>query len=133
MGTFTTDPDTVSLRAPHLGAAMLDIVQLQVQLIRVAVLPAEFASIVGEHRLDRQAFGSVEGQHVIVQHSGCGFWLFGSMQKAKRQAAIGIHHRVQVDFADPFDVTHKEGVLAQQLTRSTTLHVPLFEGWIVLL
>ncbi|OQB24825.1 MAG: hypothetical protein BWY10_02582 [Chloroflexi bacterium ADurb.Bin180] len=60
----------IGLWPAYPGAAMFEVVQRQVQFIRMIVLATELPAIVGQHRLHRQRFRPVEGQHVVVQHSG---------------------------------------------------------------
>ena len=63
--------DAVGLRPFHAGAFVLDVFELEEQLVGMLVLaPAEFAAIVGQHRLDAGAGGVEGGQDVVVQGAG---------------------------------------------------------------
>ena len=46
--------EPIGPRRPHPSLAVLDVVERQVELVRVALGAAEFAAVVGQHRADRQ-------------------------------------------------------------------------------
>jgi len=58
---------TVGLWSVDLGPAMLDAVEVEIELIGVILATNEFPAVVGEGRLHRQSDLKVERQHVIVQ------------------------------------------------------------------
>ena len=76
---------------------MLDLVERQVELVRVALGAAELAAVVGEHRPHRQIQVAVERQDLVVQHGHRRLRLLGDVQEAEAVAAVGVDHRVQVD------------------------------------
>ncbi len=49
-----TFDEPVRLGLAHFGAAVLQIIQGQIQFVRMQLGPTELAAIVGEHRLHRQ-------------------------------------------------------------------------------
>ncbi len=53
--------ETVRLRTTHLGAPVLDVVELQVRRVRMALHPAKFSSVVGQHRFDPQPMARSNG------------------------------------------------------------------------
>ncbi|TDX32619.1 hypothetical protein EV657_103191 [Rhodovulum visakhapatnamense] len=72
--------EPVGLRRADLGAAVLDGVEVEIELVGVLFGAAEVAAVrhwartngafngsLGQHRLHRQVQGAVEGQHVVVQ------------------------------------------------------------------
>lgn len=61
------------------------------------------------------------------------FGLLGRVQKAESGAAVGVHHRVQVDLAHPFEPPHVEGIGAQQLAGTAALPMAFAETRIGLL
>ena len=91
---------------------------LKVEFVRVLLGPAEFAAVVGEHGFHWQVQLAVEGQHIIVQNRHRRFGLLGDVEKAEGVAAVGVHHRVQVDLAHPLERADEEGVGGQELARS---------------
>ena len=46
---------------------------------------------------------------------------------------VGIHHRMQVDLAHPFQVPNEESILVQQLPGTARLYVPLSKAGVLLL
>ena len=73
----------VGLWRSNLGAAMVDAVEVEVELIRVPLRAAELAAVVGVHRADGQAEMAVEGQDLVVQHRHSGLGLFGDVQETE--------------------------------------------------
>ena len=73
--------EAVRLRAPDLGPAVLDVVELQVDLIRMARHTAELRPVVGEHGLDLQPVGLVEGQHVVAPPPPPAAWRCAETQR----------------------------------------------------
>ena len=96
---------------------MLDVVERQIELVRVSLGAAELAAIVGEHGFDRQVELFVERQDVVVQ-------------EAEGVGAEGVDHGMQVDATEAFQCPHHEGVGGEQLARPAALDVPLPKAWI---
>lgn len=111
---------------------MLDAVEVKVEIVGVALGPAELPAVVGEHRPDRQVEVAVERQDVVVQHRHGGLGLLGDMEEPKGVGAEGVHDRVQVDPADAFEAADEEGVGREQLARRRTLDMPLPEAGVEL-
>jgi hypothetical protein len=82
---------------------VLDVVERQVELVRVPLGAAELAAIVGEHGLNRQVELPVERQDIVVQDRHRGFRLLADVQKAEGVGAVGVDHGVQIDPADTFE------------------------------
>ena len=60
--------EAVGLGPPHLGRAVLDVLQLQEELVGMLVRPAAvLAPVVAQDRLHLDAVLLEEGQHVVVQ------------------------------------------------------------------
>lgn len=100
--------EAVGAGCPELGTAMLDAVDVEMELVRMPLGPAELAAIVGEHRPDRQIQIATEWQHVIVQHRHGGLRLLGDMKEAEGARAMVVNDCVQIDAADPSDVAEKK-------------------------
>jgi hypothetical protein len=58
--------EAVGLWASDLGAAVLDAVEVEIELVGVLVGPAELPAVVGQHGFHRQVESAAEGQHVIA-------------------------------------------------------------------
>ena len=112
---------------------MLDLVERQVELVRVALGAAELAAVVGEHRPHRQIQVAVERQDLVVQHGHRRLRLLGDVQEAEAVAAVGVDHRVQVDPPDALERADHEGVGREQLARRPALDVALAKARIELL
>ena len=91
---------------------------VEVELVGVALGPAELAAVVGQDRADRQVEVAVERQHVVVQHRHRRLGLLGDVQEAEGVGAEGVDHRVQVDLADALEAADEEGVGREQLARA---------------
>ena len=60
--------DAVGLRAPGLGARMVDVLDGEIEFVFVPLgITAIFCSAIGEHALQRDAVLFIEGDHAVVQ------------------------------------------------------------------
>lgn len=112
---------------------VLDIVQGQVQLVRVGVGAAVFAAVAGQNRPDLDLPLLVDEQHVVVQHRHGRLGPLGDVQEAEGVAGVGVHHGVFLDLAHVLQPAHVEEVLAEQLSRPGALDTPLSELRVLLL
>jgi hypothetical protein len=87
----------VRLRRADLGLAVLDVVEGEIELVRVPFGAAELAAVIGEHGFDRQVELLVERQDVVVQHGDRRLGLLGDVQEAEGVGAVGVDHGLQVD------------------------------------
>ena len=100
-GAVQSLDDAVGLRARDPSRAMLDLLELQEQLVRMLVgPPAELAAVVGQHAVDRGAVG-LEGRDDVVVHQVDG----GDRQLARLEprpgvAAVAVDHGLQIELAD---------------------------------
>ncbi len=109
--------EPIALWPPNLGGAMLDLLELKEQFIRMFVLTsAEFPAIVAEHRADLGIVSLEEGQHIVVEHMDCRDRQLVCIQAAPGIAAEAIDDRLQVDLADALERADEEGIDGHQLT-----------------
>jgi hypothetical protein len=116
--------EAVGLRLANSGAPMLDVIQGQVQLIRMGLRAAEYAAGVPQDSRDGDLPLLIERQDVVVHESSHLLRSLGGMQKAKAVAAMGIYGSMKVDTAYALQRAHQEGILADQFARPAALHMP---------
>jgi len=106
----------VGLRAAHLGGAVLDLLELQEQLVGMAVGPAaELAAVVREHGGDPGAQGLEGRDHVVVHDVHGGDRQLGGVQPPPGIAGEAVDDGLQIDFADALQVADEEGVHGDQV------------------
>ena len=118
--------DAIGLRMPGLGAAVVDILDREVQLIFVVLaLASVFRAAIGEHAQQRDVLFLEERQHAVIEH-------VGSDESVLAVVELGGSHlgiRVQGGLVDPahaLDRAHVIGmvmpaVFASGLVRCGTL------------
>lgn len=110
-GSVQPFDDAVGLRPLHLGAAVRDALQLQEQLVGVAVLAAaELAAIVGQYRLDGRLVRLEGRQHVVVEQLHGGERQLVQIQPGPGVAAVAVDRGLQVDLANALQRADEEGV-----------------------
>jgi hypothetical protein len=120
--------DAVGLRAADLGRAVLDLLKLKEELVRMQVGPAaEFPSIVAEHRLDPGVMGLEGRDDVVVEDMNGGDRQLGRIEPGPGMARMAIDGRLHVDLADPLERTDKEGVDGDETSRMFRLNMTLAE------
>ena len=104
--------DAIGLRAPGLGAGMVDVLDSKVELVFVAVVGAAiFGAAIGENTLQHDAVLLVEGQDPVVQEIGRSDRRLAIIELDEANLRIGIDEGLLIDAADAFQGTHIEGVL----------------------
>ena len=96
--------EAVGLRRAHLSAAVLDVIESQVEFIRMSVGTTELTPIVGQDGLEGQVMRLVEGQDIVVNHQRRRLRLLAGVEVAESIAAEGVDHgvepeRIVLDFA----------------------------------
>ena len=93
--------DAVGLRPVDPGSLVLDALELQEQLVGVAILAtAEFAAIVGEHGVDLGPVRFKGWQHIIVEQLDGGEWQLVGVEPGPGMPAAAVDGGLQIDFAD---------------------------------
>jgi len=90
---------------------VLDLVERQDDLVRMAILAAKLTAIIRQDRLHRQVQVLVEWQDIVVEQRHSRFWLLGSMQEAEGITAVGVHRGVQVNLADALEMPYIKSIL----------------------
>ena len=86
-GPVESFDESIGLRMPYTGPAVLDIVQLEVELIRMLFGTTELSAVVGQDILDTQLVFLVERQDIIMQHGNSCLSLLGNMQRKLRDVS----------------------------------------------
>lgn len=111
-------------RVAYFRSPVFDIIQCQVELVRGARYRRICARCRSTAR-PRPTRGPdrTAGRRYGGRHDGLG--LLGGMQKAERQTAKGVDHRMQVQLPNAVEVPNQEGGLAEQFARSSAFDIAL--------
>jgi hypothetical protein len=92
--------DSVRLRALGLGAAVIDVLDREVELVVVAFAAAEFGATVSQHPRQPDAVLVIERQHPIVEDLGRGDRRFAVIEFGEGDLGIGIDEGLLIDPPD---------------------------------
>ena len=107
--------DAVGLRPVDPGSLVLDALELQEQLVGVAILAtAEFAAIVGEHSVDLGPVRLKAWQHIIVEQLDGGQRQLVGVEPGPGVPAVAVDGGLQIDLADALQDANEEGVDGNQ-------------------
>src|SRR5262249_54501149 len=111
--------NAVGLRAPRLGARVIDVLDRKVELVLVVLgLAAKFRAAIGEYATDRDLILLEERHHPIVHQVGGGEWRLPIIELGEGYLRIGIDRRLLVDAPDALERAHIERVLRHAVTRT---------------
>jgi len=120
--------DAVGLRALDAGGAVLDLLELQEQLVRMLIGPAaELAAIVRQHGVDLGVALLEGGDDIIVHQVDGGNRQLARVEPGPGVARVAIDRGLQIDFADAFEHADKEGIDGEQASGMRRLDVALAE------
>lgn len=120
--------ETVALRSTNLGRFVLDVLELEEKLVWVLVWTAtEFAAIVGEDGLDRNAVLLKEGQDVIVEEVDGSKGHFGGVEPGESEAGVAVDGGLGIDAPDALEIADVEGVDSHQSPGMRSFDVALTE------
>lgn len=120
--------DAVGLRAADLGRAVLDLLELEEELVRMLVWPfAEFPSIVRQHHLDPGIMGLEGRDNVVVEDMNGGDRQLGRIEPGPGMAQMAVDGRLHVYLADPLERTDEEGVDGDETSGMFGLNMTLAE------
>jgi hypothetical protein len=95
--------DAVGLGPFDPGSPVGDAFQLQEQLVGMLVwAAAEFAPVVGQHRLDHRIVLLEGGEHVIVHQMDGSKWQLVGVQPGPGMAGMAVDGGLEIDLADAF-------------------------------
>ena len=99
-GAMEALADAVGLRALGLGAAVIDVLDRQVELVFVALVAAELGAAVGQHARQPDAVLVVERHHPIVEDLGRGDRGLAVIELGKGDFGIGVDDGLLIDPAN---------------------------------
>jgi len=125
--------DAVGLRPADPGSLVLDAFELQEELVGVAILAtAEFAAIVGEHRVDPGRVRLKDRQHIIVEQLDGGQRQLVGIEPGPGMPAAAVDGGLQIDLADALQNADEEGVDGNQRTGVRRLDMTLVIAGVML-
>ena len=103
-GAMKTLADTVGRRAFCLGAAVIDVLDRQVELIFVAFAAAEFGAAVGQHPRQPNTVLVIKWHHPVVEDLGRGNRRLAVIEFGEGDLGVGIDEGLLIDPPHPFSV-----------------------------
>src|SRR5438094_4718183 len=82
--------DAVGLWALGLGAAVIDVLDRQVELVLVAFPAAELGAVIGQHSAQPDAVLIIERHHPIVEDLGGGDWRLAVIELGEGHLGVGV-------------------------------------------
>jgi hypothetical protein len=120
--------DAVGLRPLDPRGAVLDLLKLQEQLVRVLVgAAAVFPAIVRKNHLDPGVVGLEGRKHVGVHQVHGGDRQLRGIEPRPAIARVAVDGGLQIDLAHPLEGAHEEGIDRHQGAGVRGLDVPLAE------
>src|SRR5437660_12572672 len=117
--------DAVGLWALGLGAAVIDVLDRQVELVLVAFPAAELGAAIGQHPAQPDAVLIVERHHPIVEDLGGGDWRLAVIELGEGHLGVGIDKGLLINPPDALQRAHVEGVLRTAIARALALELAM--------
>jgi hypothetical protein len=115
--------DSIGLRALGLGAAMVDVLNREVEFVFVALGATKLGAAIGQHPRQPDAMLVVERHHPFVEDFGGGDRCLTVVQLGEGDFGIGVDHGLLIDPAHPLQSPDIEGVLGTAITRAFALEL----------
>ena len=120
-GAMEALADSIGLRALGLGAAVIDVLDREVELIVVAFTAAEFGAPVSQHPRQPDTVLIIERHHPIIEDLGRGDRGLAVIELGKGDFGIGVDDGLLTDPADTLQGADIEGVLGTAITGTFAL------------
>src|SRR5438128_2159328 len=117
--------DAVGLRALGLGAAVVDVLDREIELVLVALAAAELSATIGQHARQPDAVLVVERHHPIIEDFSGGDRGLAVIELGKGDFGVGIDDGLLIDPAHPFEGADIEGVLGTAIARTFALELAM--------
>src|SRR5208282_4466209 len=115
-GAMEAFADTVGLWMPSLGAAVVDVLNRQVQFVLVVfTLAAVFRAAIGEHAQQRNLVLFEERQHAIIEQVGRHQSGLAVIEFGESDLGVGVEKRLLIDTTDALDRADIVGVLGAEI------------------
>ena len=116
--------DAVGLRALGLGAAVVDVLDRQIELVFVAVVAAaELGAAIGQHPRQPDAVLVIERHHPVVEDLGRGDRRLAVVELGEGDLGIGVDEGLLIDPPDALQGADIEGVLRPAIARALALEL----------
>src|SRR5436190_1073729 len=117
--------DPVGLWALGLCAAVIDVLDRQVELVLVAFPAAELGAAIGQHPAQPDAVLIVERHHPIVEDLGGGDWRLSVIELGEGHLGVGIDKGLLINPPDALQRANVEGVLRAAIARALALELAM--------
>ena len=99
-GAMEALADSIGLRTLGLGAAVIDVLDREVELVVVAFTAAEFGATIGQHPRQPDSVLIIERHHSIVEDLGRGDWCLAIIELGEGDLGIGVDEGLLVEPPD---------------------------------
>src|SRR5205085_2980211 len=117
--------DSVGLWALGLGAAVIDVLDRQVELVLVAFPAAELGAAIGQHPAQPEAVLIIKRHHAVVEDLGGGNRGLAVIQLGKGDLGVGVDKGLLIDLPDALQRANVEGVLRPAIARALALELAM--------
>ena len=114
-----------SLRALGLGAAVVDVLDGQIELVFVALGAAELGAAIGQHARQADAVLVIKRHHPIIEDLGRGDRGLAIVEFGKGDFGVGVDKGLLIDPPDALQRTDIEGVLRPAIARTFALKLAM--------
>src|SRR6516164_9560410 len=122
-GAMEALADSICLRALGLGAAVVDVLDCEIELVFMALGAAKLSAAIGQHPRQSDAVLVVERHHPVVEDLGGGDRGLAIIQFSKGDLGIGVDHGLLIDPADTLQGADIEGVLGAAIAGAFALEL----------
>ena len=103
-GAMEALTNTIGLRALGLGAAVVDVLDRQIELVLVALGAAKFGAAIGQHPRQADSVLVIERHHAVIEDLGRGDRGLAVIQLGKGDFGISVDEGLLIDPADTLRV-----------------------------
>src|SRR4029077_18189524 len=123
-GAMEALANTIGLRALGLGAAVVDVLDGQIELVLVALGAAKLGPAIGQHARQRDAVLVVKRHHPVIEDLGRGDRGLAIVEFGKGNFGIGVDKSLLIDPPDALERSDIEGVLRAAVARAALSNSP---------
>src|SRR5215471_4806897 len=111
------------LRALGLGAAVINVLDREIELVFVALRAAKLGAAIGQHARQPDAVLIVKRHHPVIEDLGGCDWGLAVIELGKADFGIGVDHGLLIDPAHTLQRADIEGVLSAAITGAFALEL----------
>src|SRR5215472_14956659 len=124
-GAMEALTNSIRLRALGLGAAVINVLDREIELVFVALGAAKLGAAIGQHARQADGVLVVEWHHPVVEDLGGGDRCLAIIQFGERDLGIGVDHGLLIDPANALQGADIEGILGAAITRAFALELAM--------